>query len=160
MFLTCHCFYLIDLKVSESALSYAPPNNSPAYIIMPAESSIPPGSILLNPHTGTHTHTLSHNSISITHNSRVEADSLVQNDCKATHHRIFLIQLWICLLGQPFLNPDGTPAVYNPPVSQMPCNQPCNQLNPVQSQAPPPPPQQQPVASHGIPQVNKTYNGD
>ncbi|KAF4100441.1 hypothetical protein G5714_018637 [Onychostoma macrolepis] len=88
--------------VSESALSYAPPNNSPAYIIVPAESSIPPGSILLNPHT-----------------------------------------------GQPFLNPDGTPAVYNPPVSQKPCNQ----LNPVQSQAPPPPPQQQPVASHGVPQV-------
>ncbi|XP_016136359.1 cAMP-regulated phosphoprotein 21-like [Sinocyclocheilus grahami] len=88
--------------VSESALSYAPPNNSLAYIIVPAESSIPPGSILLNPHT-----------------------------------------------GQPFLNPDGTPAVYNPPVSQKPCNQ----LNPVQSQAPPPPPQQQPVASHGVPQV-------
>uniref|UniRef100_A0A672LMI0 cAMP-regulated phosphoprotein 21-like n=1 Tax=Sinocyclocheilus grahami TaxID=75366 RepID=A0A672LMI0_SINGR len=87
--------------VSESALSYAPPNNSLAYIIVPAESSIPPGSILLNPHT-----------------------------------------------GQPFLNPDGTPAVYNPPVSQKPCNQ----LNPVQSQAPPPPPQQQPVASHGVPQ--------
>ncbi|KAK2886947.1 hypothetical protein Q8A67_015175 [Cirrhinus molitorella] len=88
--------------VSESALSYAPPNNNPAYIIVPAESSIPPGSILLNPHT-----------------------------------------------GQPFLNPDGTPAVYNPPVSQKPCNQ----LNPVQSQAPPPPPQQQPIASHGVPQV-------
>ncbi|XP_059412276.1 cAMP-regulated phosphoprotein 21 isoform X2 [Carassius carassius] len=88
--------------VSESALSYAPPNNSPAYIIVPAESSIPPGSILLNPHT-----------------------------------------------GQAFLNPDGTPAVYNPPVNQKPCNQ----LNPVQSQAPPPPPQQQPVASHGVPQV-------
>ncbi|XP_042601686.1 cAMP-regulated phosphoprotein 21-like isoform X1 [Cyprinus carpio] len=88
--------------VSESALAYAPPNNSPAYIIVPAESSIPPGSILLNPNT-----------------------------------------------GQPFLNPDGTPAVYNPPVSQKPCNQ----LNSVQSQAPPPPPQQQPVASHGVPQV-------
>lgn len=88
--------------VSESSLSYAPPNNSPAYIIVPAESSIPPGSILLNPHT-----------------------------------------------GQPFLNPDGSPAVYNPPVSQKPSNQ----LNPVQSQAPPPPPQQQPIASHGVPQV-------
>ncbi|XP_077051926.1 cAMP-regulated phosphoprotein 21 isoform X2 [Siphateles boraxobius] len=84
--------------VSESSLSYAPPNNSPAYILVPAESSIPPGSILLNPHT-----------------------------------------------GQPFLNPDGTPAVYNPPVN--------HQLNPVQSQAPPPPPQQQPIASHGTPQV-------
>ncbi|RXN26496.1 cAMP-regulated phospho 21-like protein [Labeo rohita] len=88
--------------VSEPALSYAPPNNNPAYIIVPAESSIPPGSILLNPHT-----------------------------------------------GQPFLNPDGTPAVYNPPVSQKPCNQ----HNSVQSQVPPPPPQQQPIASHGVPQV-------
>ncbi|XP_043072869.1 cAMP-regulated phosphoprotein 21 isoform X2 [Puntigrus tetrazona] len=55
----------------------------------------------------------------------------------------------LCKPGQPFLNPDGTPAVYNPPVSQKPCNQ----FNPVQSQAPPPPPQQQPVASHGVPQV-------
>uniref|UniRef100_A0A8C1FL07 cAMP-regulated phosphoprotein, 21 n=1 Tax=Cyprinus carpio carpio TaxID=630221 RepID=A0A8C1FL07_CYPCA len=93
---------LCNPAVSESALSYAPPDNSHAYIIVPAESSIPPGSVLLNPHT-----------------------------------------------GQPFLNPDGTPAVYNPPVSQKPCNQ----LNPVQSQAPPPPPQQQPVATHGVPQV-------
>ncbi|XP_051992463.1 cAMP-regulated phosphoprotein 21-like isoform X2 [Xyrauchen texanus] len=89
--------------VSESALSYTPPNNSPAYIIVPAESSIPPGSILLNPHT-----------------------------------------------GQPFLNPDGTPAVYNPPVSQKPIS---NQSNTMQPQAPPPPPQQQTVASHGVPQV-------
>uniref|UniRef100_A0A8C1Q0S3 cAMP-regulated phosphoprotein, 21 n=1 Tax=Cyprinus carpio TaxID=7962 RepID=A0A8C1Q0S3_CYPCA len=88
-------------KLCNPALSYAPPDNSHAYIIVPAESSIPPGSVLLNPHT-----------------------------------------------GQPFLNPDGTPAVYNPPVSQKPCNQ----LNPVQSQAPPPPPQQQPVATHGVPQ--------
>uniref|UniRef100_A0A8C2IYL3 cAMP-regulated phosphoprotein, 21 n=1 Tax=Cyprinus carpio TaxID=7962 RepID=A0A8C2IYL3_CYPCA len=89
-------------KLCNPALSYAPPDNSHAYIIVPAESSIPPGSVLLNPHT-----------------------------------------------GQPFLNPDGTPAVYNPPVSQKPCNQ----LNPVQSQAPPTPPQQQPIASHGVPQV-------
>lgn len=89
--------------VSDSALSYAPSNNNnPTYIIVPAESSIPPGSILLNPHT-----------------------------------------------GQPFLNPDGTPAVYNPPVSQKSSIQ----LNPVQPQAPPPPPQQQPIVSHGVPQV-------
>lgn len=84
---------------SESVLPYNVPNNSPAYIIVPAESSIPPGSILLNPHT-----------------------------------------------GQPFLNPDGTPAVYNPPVSQKPIN------SQVQSQAPPPPPQQQPIANHGVTQ--------
>ncbi|XP_051527364.1 cAMP-regulated phosphoprotein 21-like [Myxocyprinus asiaticus] len=98
-----HSSSKLCIPVSESALSYAPPSNSPAYIFVPAESSIPPGSILLNPHT-----------------------------------------------GQPFLNPDGTPAVYNPPVSQKPIS---NQLNTVQHQAPPPPPQQQPVASHGVPQV-------
>nr|XP_047908153.1 cAMP-regulated phosphoprotein 21 isoform X13 [Anser cygnoides] len=47
------------------------PNNT-SYIILPLEAAgIPPGSILLNPHT-----------------------------------------------GQPFVNPDGTPAIYNPPSSQ------------------------------------------
>lgn len=67
------------------------------------ENGIPPGSILVNPHTGTkyiQTHT--------------------QQDC--THNT----QTHICLnqpfdlSGQPFLNPDGTPAVYNPPDSQQP----------------------------------------
>ncbi|XP_015979475.2 cAMP-regulated phosphoprotein 21 isoform X5 [Rousettus aegyptiacus] len=47
--------------------------NSTSYILLPLEAAtgIPPGSILLNPHT-----------------------------------------------GQPFVNPDGTPAIYNPPTSQ------------------------------------------
>ncbi|XP_039699356.1 cAMP-regulated phosphoprotein 21 isoform X15 [Pteropus medius] len=47
--------------------------NSTGYILLPLEAAtgIPPGSILLNPHT-----------------------------------------------GQPFVNPDGTPAIYNPPTSQ------------------------------------------
>ncbi|XP_074844294.1 cAMP-regulated phosphoprotein 21 isoform X5 [Carettochelys insculpta] len=50
----------------------APSNTS--YIILPLEAAgIPPGSILLNPHT-----------------------------------------------GQPFVNPDGTPAIYNPPSGQQP----------------------------------------
>ncbi|KAM3858461.1 cAMP-regulated phosphoprotein 21 [Diretmus argenteus] len=62
----------------------APAANS-AYIM---ENGIPPGSILVNPHT-----------------------------------------------GQPFLNPDGTPAVYNPPDSQQPIRS--------QPQLPGPPPQQQ-----------------
>lgn len=61
----------------------------------------------------------------------------------------------LVVLGQPYLNPDGTPAVYNPPVSQQPLS---NQLNPMQPQAPPPanpPPQplQQAVMSHPLPQV-------
>ncbi|KAM5234836.1 cAMP-regulated phosphoprotein 21 isoform 11-T40 [Hipposideros larvatus] len=48
---------------------------STSYILLPLEAAtgIPPGSILLNPHT-----------------------------------------------GQPFVNPDGTPAIYNPPASQQP----------------------------------------
>nr|XP_019583237.1 PREDICTED: cAMP-regulated phosphoprotein 21 isoform X5 [Rhinolophus sinicus] len=48
---------------------------STSYILLPLEAAtgIPPGSILLNPHT-----------------------------------------------GQPFVNPDGTPAIYNPPTSQQP----------------------------------------
>uniref|UniRef100_A0A5F9CWX3 cAMP regulated phosphoprotein 21 n=1 Tax=Oryctolagus cuniculus TaxID=9986 RepID=A0A5F9CWX3_RABIT len=49
--------------------------SSTSYILLPLEAAtgIPPGSILLNPHT-----------------------------------------------GQPFVNPDGTPAIYNPPASQQP----------------------------------------
>ncbi|KAG7457831.1 hypothetical protein MATL_G00231470 [Megalops atlanticus] len=93
-----------------------PPPSSPSYILVSLEASgIPPGSILLNPHT-----------------------------------------------GQPFVNPDGTPAIYNPPAGQQPIR---NQLvgqSPQQStpqsqqapqQAPPPPPQpQQPMTSHMVPQ--------
>ncbi|XP_074543484.1 cAMP-regulated phosphoprotein 21 isoform X1 [Halichoeres trimaculatus] len=57
----------------------------PAYIV---ENGIPPGSILMNPHT-----------------------------------------------GQPFLNPDGTPAVYNPPDSQQPFGSPTQlQGSPAQQQ--------------------------
>ncbi|EFB29540.1 hypothetical protein PANDA_002611, partial [Ailuropoda melanoleuca] len=65
---------------------------STSYILLPLEAAtgIPPGSILLNPHT-----------------------------------------------GQPFVNPDGTPAIYNPPTSQ----QPLRGAMMAQSQQPP---QQQP----------------
>ncbi|XP_076865049.1 cAMP-regulated phosphoprotein 21 [Brachyhypopomus gauderio] len=80
----------------------APPTNSSAYVLVPAESSIRPGSLLVNPHT-----------------------------------------------GQPYLNPDGSPAVYNPPGSQQPVT---NQLNTMQTQAPPLLHQQQ-VTGHSLPQV-------
>ncbi|KAI4871856.1 hypothetical protein NFI96_016404 [Prochilodus magdalenae] len=101
------CSSKLSKPVSEpvaasGSLSGAPVSNSPAYILVPPESSILPGSILINPHT-----------------------------------------------GQPYLNPDGTPAVYNPPASQ----QSVGPLNTVQSQAPPPSLQQQPVTSHGVSQV-------
>ncbi|XP_028374608.1 cAMP-regulated phosphoprotein 21 isoform X7 [Phyllostomus discolor] len=81
-------------------------SSSTSYILLPLEAAtgIPPGSILLNPHT-----------------------------------------------GQPFVNPDGSPAVYNPPSSQQPLRgavvgpsqqQPRQQPSPQpQQQVPPPQPQ-------------------
>ncbi|XP_021094315.1 cAMP-regulated phosphoprotein 21 isoform X3 [Heterocephalus glaber] len=57
----------------ENGMGGQVPSNNTSYILLPLEAAtgIPPGSILLNPHT-----------------------------------------------GQPFVNPDGTPAIYNPPASQ------------------------------------------
>ncbi|XP_064216243.1 cAMP-regulated phosphoprotein 21 isoform X12 [Aotus nancymaae] len=74
--------------------------SSTSYILLPLEAAtgIPPGSILLNPHT-----------------------------------------------GQPFVNPDGTPAIYNPPTSQQPLRSAMvgqSQQQPPQQQ-PSPQPQQQ-----------------
>ncbi|XP_044294037.1 R3H domain-containing protein 1 isoform X5 [Varanus komodoensis] len=50
--------------------------------------------------------------------------------------------------GQPFINPDGTPVVYNPPMPQQPVR---NQVPGPPQQLPPPPPippQQQPATNH------------
>ncbi|KAL0962073.1 hypothetical protein UPYG_G00335350 [Umbra pygmaea] len=74
-------------------------NTSSNYLLVPMENGIPPGSILMNPHT-----------------------------------------------GQPFLNPDGSPAIYNPPDPQQPTR--CQ----AQQHAPPPPPQQ-PMTGQAVPQV-------
>ncbi|XP_072530961.1 cAMP-regulated phosphoprotein 21 isoform X2 [Salminus brasiliensis] len=98
------CKSVSEAVATNCPLSGAPASNSPAYILVPPESSILPGSILINPHT-----------------------------------------------GQPYLNPDGTPAVYNPPANQQPMS---GQLNTMQPQAPPPPHQQQPVTCHGVPQYS------
>ncbi|XP_048848678.1 cAMP-regulated phosphoprotein 21 isoform X2 [Brienomyrus brachyistius] len=92
------------------------PPSSPSYILVSLDGAgIPPGSILLNPHT-----------------------------------------------GQPFVNPDGTPAIYNPPVGQQPIRsqlvgQSQHQAT-QQSQQPlqQPPGQtqtQQPISSHLVPQA-------
>ncbi|KAB0360980.1 hypothetical protein FD754_005136, partial [Muntiacus muntjak] len=73
--------------------------SSTSYILLPLEAAtgIPPGSILLNPHT-----------------------------------------------GQPFVNPDGTPAIYNPPASQQPLRTAMvGQTQPQPQQQPSPQPQQQ-----------------
>ncbi|KAM6176731.1 cAMP-regulated phosphoprotein 21 isoform 24-T24 [Erethizon dorsatum] len=75
------------------------PSNNTSYILLPLEAAtgIPPGSILLNPHT-----------------------------------------------GQPFVNPDGTPAIYNPPASQQPLRSAMvGQSQQQPQQQPSPQPQQQ-----------------
>ncbi|KYO18090.1 hypothetical protein Y1Q_0011681 [Alligator mississippiensis] len=48
--------------------------------------------------------------------------------------------------GQPFINPDGTPVVYNPPMPQQPVRTQVPGLP--QQPPPPPPPQPQPAANH------------
>ncbi|XP_029103991.1 cAMP-regulated phosphoprotein 21 isoform X3 [Scleropages formosus] len=87
------------------------PPSSPSYILVSLDGAgIPPGSILLNPHT-----------------------------------------------GQPFVNPDGSPAIYNPPNGQQSARgqqQSAQQSQQPQQQAPPQPLQpQQPMASHMVPQA-------
>ncbi|XP_073401652.1 R3H domain-containing protein 1 isoform X7 [Dendrobates tinctorius] len=52
--------------------------------------------------------------------------------------------------GQPFINPDGTPVVYNPPVTQQPVRTQVPAPAPPPPPPPPPPPQQAP--NHLIPQ--------
>ncbi|XP_062846686.1 cAMP-regulated phosphoprotein 21 isoform X1 [Trichomycterus rosablanca] len=98
-----------SLWSSKPTLSHSDSNSKlykPA-VPVAAESSIPPGSILLNP-----------------------------------------------LTGQPYRNPDGTPAVYNPPGSQQSMN---SQINTMQHQAPLPT-HQQPATSHCLPQYSSvTY---
>ncbi|XP_044108683.1 cAMP-regulated phosphoprotein 21 isoform X10 [Neovison vison] len=82
------------------------PAPSTSYILLPLEAAtgIPPGSILLNPHT-----------------------------------------------GQPFVNPDGTPAIYNPPTSQQPLRGAMmapSQQPPPQQPSPQPQQQVQPPQPH------------
>ncbi|XP_078537930.1 R3H domain-containing protein 1 isoform X11 [Lissotriton helveticus] len=58
--------------------------------------------------------------------------------------------------GHPFINPDGTPVVYNPPMPQQLGR---TQLpGPVQQQPPPPPPQQQQTANHVMTQSDTLGN--
>ncbi|KAG8521543.1 cAMP-regulated phosphoprotein 21, partial [Galemys pyrenaicus] len=89
----------------------APSNTS--YILLPLEAAtgIPPGSILLNPHT-----------------------------------------------GQPFVNPDGTPAIYNPPTSQQPLRSAMvgqSQQQPQQQPSPQPQQQVQPQPQMASPLVTQ-----
>uniref|UniRef100_A0A8C3YQT5 cAMP regulated phosphoprotein 21 n=1 Tax=Catagonus wagneri TaxID=51154 RepID=A0A8C3YQT5_9CETA len=93
------------VSYSENGMGGQVAPSSTSYILLPLEAAtgIPPGSILLNPHT-----------------------------------------------GQPFVNPDGSPAIYNPPTSQQPLRstmvgqsqqQPQQQPSPPQQQVQPPQPQ-------------------
>nr|XP_044992675.1 cAMP-regulated phosphoprotein 21 isoform X7 [Jaculus jaculus] len=90
---------------SESGMGGQVPPSSTSYILLPLEAAtgIPPGSILLNPHT-----------------------------------------------GQPFVNPDGTPAIYNPPASQQPPRGTVGGQPPPQQPSPQP---QQQVQSPAQPQM-------
>ncbi|XP_059560569.1 R3H domain-containing protein 1 isoform X11 [Myotis daubentonii] len=56
--------------------------------------------------------------------------------------------------GQPFINPDGSPVVYNPPMTQQPIR--TQVPGPAQPPLPPPPPQQQP-ANHIFSQMPACY---
>ncbi|XP_005383730.1 PREDICTED: cAMP-regulated phosphoprotein 21 isoform X10 [Chinchilla lanigera] len=83
----------------ENGMGGQVPSSNTSYILLPLEAAtgIPPGSILLNPHT-----------------------------------------------GQPFVNPDGTPAIYNPPASQQPLRSTMvGQSQQQPQQQPSPQPQQQ-----------------
>ncbi|XP_012882503.1 PREDICTED: cAMP-regulated phosphoprotein 21 isoform X1 [Dipodomys ordii] len=93
------------LPYAENGMGGQVPHSSTSYILLPLEAAtgIPPGSLLLNPHT-----------------------------------------------GQPFVNPDGSPAIYNPPGSQQPLRstvvgqptqQPPQQPSPQPQQMQPPQPQ-------------------
>ncbi|KGL80425.1 cAMP-regulated phosphoprotein 21 [Tinamus guttatus] len=94
-----------SVSYAENGMSgqVAPGNTS--YILLPLEAAgIPPGSILLNPHT-----------------------------------------------GQPFVNPDGTPAIYNPPSGQQTMRSQMvgqSQQQPSSQQPQQGPPPQQQIASH------------
>ncbi|XP_070433480.1 cAMP-regulated phosphoprotein 21 isoform X10 [Equus przewalskii] len=87
------------LPYTENGMGSQVAPSSTSYILLPLEAAtgIPPGSILLNPHT-----------------------------------------------GQPFVNPDGTPAIYNPPASQQPLRSSMvGQSQQQPQQQPSPQPQQQ-----------------
>ncbi|XP_063160166.1 cAMP-regulated phosphoprotein 21 isoform X2 [Candoia aspera] len=99
-----------SLSYTENGISSQGVPSSTSYIILPLEAAgIPPGSILLNPHTGQP--------------------------------------------GQPFVNPDGTPAIYHPPTGQQPVRSQIvgQSQQPSSSQQPAQQPQQQ-MTSHLIPQ--------
>ncbi|KAF6737782.1 cAMP-regulated phosphoprotein 21 [Oryzias melastigma] len=89
------------------------PAPNPVYI---AETEIPPGSILVNPRTGT----------------RRPLTSFPQRPAHSSRSAF-------SFSGHPFLNPDGTPAVYIPADNQQPIK------SQTQLQACPPPPLQQQV---------------
>lgn len=102
-------FYLPCLSLSGSISLYrlppscAHPSPPPRIMEEPVhsyvtENGIPPGSILVNPLTGReHIHGF-----------------IGSAACSPSSSSTFN------LTGQPFLNPDGSPAVYNPPDSQQP----------------------------------------
>ncbi|XP_054847277.1 cAMP-regulated phosphoprotein 21 isoform X2 [Eublepharis macularius] len=125
------------------------PSNT-SYIILPLEAAgIPPGSILLNPHTVQGLTTLSMRV------DRGTPDHFARHFIQETDALAALLGPVVQekATGQPFVNPDGTPAIYNPPSSQQPLRSQIvgQSQQPPSSQQPVQQPQQQ-IASHLVTQ--------
>ncbi|CAH2283564.1 cAMP-regulated phospho 21 isoform X4 [Pelobates cultripes] len=115
-----------SISFSENGTS---PNNT-SYILLPLEATgIPPGSILLNPHT------------------EIQGGDYYTSAELIEQYRL----LYTC---QPFVNPDGTPAIYNPPSGQQVLR---TQVGgQTQQQAPHQQQNQQQIQGHLTPQAMQT----
>ncbi|MGH0130472.1 UNVERIFIED_CONTAM: hypothetical protein FKN15_042541 [Acipenser sinensis] len=166
-----------------SGLSGQVPPNSPSYILVPLEAAgIPPGSILLNPHTGQpfvnpdgtpaiYNPPSGHQPM----RSQIAGQSQQQNAPATQQQQPQQPQQQIgshmvpqshpyyigTYQSQPFVNPDGTPAIYNPPSGHQPmrsqiAGQSQQQNAPATQQQQPQQPQQQ-IGSHMVPQMPVYY---
>ncbi|KAJ8415038.1 hypothetical protein AAFF_G00007360 [Aldrovandia affinis] len=100
-----------------------------SYYLLPLEvTGIPPGSILVNPHTG--------HSVGLPA-GRAAGPSEWGFDLHVSGPRVWSDRVLCPPAGQPFLNPDGSAVVYNPAMGQ--------QQGRTQQPLPPPPPPHQPA---------------
>ncbi|XP_045335609.1 R3H domain-containing protein 1 isoform X17 [Leopardus geoffroyi] len=77
--------------------------------------------------------------------SSTDSDSSLRNFKPAVTKASSFSGISVLTRGQPFINPDGSPVVYNPPMTQQPVR--TQVPGPPQPPLPPPPPQQQ-AANH------------
>nr|XP_058157065.1 R3H domain-containing protein 1 isoform X20 [Dasypus novemcinctus] len=83
--------------------------------------------------------------------SSTDSDSSLRNLKPAVTKASSFSGISVLTRGQPFINPDGSPVVYNPPMTQQPVR--TQVPGPPQPPLPPPPPQQQ-AANHIFSQDN------